>query len=111
MLQNYQKQYGHYMKRFPNNPLNVRFTQEELDNYFPNTVNIVKSISIKLTFSDGFLKNINSTNKCMINLLDVFGWRYLVVGNRFSNLCKNLTPDLNWKINTKMMMEDLSIEK
>lgn len=47
----------------------------------------------------------------MINLLDVFGWRYLVVGNRFSNLCKNLTPDLNWKINTKMMMEDLSIEK
>ena len=42
LMQNYQKQYQQYMKRFPNNPVNVRFTQEEIDNYFPNTVNIVK---------------------------------------------------------------------
>ena len=31
------------MRRYPNNPVNVRFTQEEIDNYFPNTVNIVKN--------------------------------------------------------------------
>ena len=27
LLQNYNRQYNNYMKRFPNNPHNVRFTQ------------------------------------------------------------------------------------
>ena len=31
------------MNRYPKNPRKVRFTQEEIDNYFPNTVNIVKN--------------------------------------------------------------------
>lgn len=43
LLSNYSNQYRGYMNRYPNNPQNVRFTQEEIDNYFPNTVNIVKN--------------------------------------------------------------------
>lgn len=40
---NYNKQYLHYMKRYPMNPKKVRFTQEEIDGYFPNTVTIVQN--------------------------------------------------------------------
>jgi hypothetical protein len=37
----YYKQYQIYIARYPRNPYNVRFTQEEIDNYFENTVKIV----------------------------------------------------------------------
>lgn len=43
ILANYQKQYYHFHSRYPNNPYNIRFTQEEIDNYFENTVSIVRS--------------------------------------------------------------------
>lgn len=31
------------MNRYPARPYNIRFTQEEIDSYFDNTVRIVKS--------------------------------------------------------------------
>jgi len=42
LAQNYRTQYYQYMARYPNNPYRVRFTQEEIDNYFENTVQIVR---------------------------------------------------------------------
>jgi hypothetical protein len=31
------------MNRYPSRPYNIRFTQEEIDSYFDNTVSIVKN--------------------------------------------------------------------
>ena len=35
------------MNRYPTRPYNIRFTQEELDSYFENTVMIVKNFVSK----------------------------------------------------------------
>jgi hypothetical protein len=43
MLANYQRQYYIFCSRYPNKPYKIRFTQEEIDNYFENTVSIVRS--------------------------------------------------------------------
>jgi hypothetical protein len=45
--QNYNTQYYNYMARYPSNPYRVRFTQEEIDSYFDNTVSIVKNFVVK----------------------------------------------------------------
>jgi hypothetical protein len=45
--QNYSVQYNNYMARYPGNPNRVRFTQEEIDAYFDNTVNIVKNFVVR----------------------------------------------------------------
>lgn len=45
--QNYNVQYNNYMARYPGNPNRVRFTQEQIDAYFENTVNIVKNFVTK----------------------------------------------------------------
>ncbi len=34
---------NYYMARYPNNPRNIRFTVEEIDLYFENSVKIVKN--------------------------------------------------------------------
>jgi len=39
---NYQKQYIQFCNRYPAKPYKVRFTQGEIDNYFDNTINIVR---------------------------------------------------------------------
>jgi hypothetical protein len=44
---NYSIQYQNYMNRYPTRPYNIRFTQEELDSYFDNTVMIVKNFVSK----------------------------------------------------------------
>jgi hypothetical protein len=41
--ENFMTQYNQYMVRYPDRPRNIRFTQQEIDNYFPNTVSIVKN--------------------------------------------------------------------
>lgn len=43
LFNNYNTQYYQYMARYPSNPYRVRFTQQEIDTYFENTVMIVKS--------------------------------------------------------------------
>lgn len=47
LLQNYRRQYYNYIARYPSFPSRVRFTQEEIDNYFDNTVNIVRNFVTK----------------------------------------------------------------
>lgn len=39
----YHNQYSNYMARYPQTPNRVRFTQEEIDSYFDNSLAIVKS--------------------------------------------------------------------
>lgn len=46
-MQNYRRQHHNYMARYPNNPTRVRFTQEEIDSLFDNTVNIVRNFVTK----------------------------------------------------------------
>lgn len=40
------------MARYPNTPFNVRFTQEELQLYFENSVKIIKSFIEKNKMQD-----------------------------------------------------------
>ena len=47
LLQKYNELYVQYMNRYPTRPNNIRFTQEELDSYFENTVSIVKNFVSK----------------------------------------------------------------
>lgn len=47
LQQHYNDAYYSYMARYPNNPYRVRFTQEEIDSYFENTVSIVKNFVVK----------------------------------------------------------------
>lgn len=47
LSQSYNQQYYNYMARYPSNPYRVRFTQEEIDSYFDNTVMIVKNFVVK----------------------------------------------------------------
>ena len=47
LSENYNHQYSNYMARYPFNPQRVRFTQEEIDNYFDNTVSIVKNFVVR----------------------------------------------------------------
>ena len=39
--QGFDRQWQKYMRRFPENPLSVRFTRKELDKYFATSVKIV----------------------------------------------------------------------
>ena len=39
----FQNQFSQYVKRFPKHPKNIRFTKEELDKFFPNTIKIVEN--------------------------------------------------------------------
>ena len=48
---NYYVQYQNYMNRYPTRPYNIRFTQEELDSYFENTVMITKNFVSKMEIS------------------------------------------------------------
>ena len=47
LLNNHSRQYRNYMARYPSFPTRVRFTQEEIDSYFDNTVNIVRNFVTK----------------------------------------------------------------
>lgn len=47
LLQNFRVQYHNYLARYPSFPTRVRFTQEEIDSYFDNTVNIVRNFVTK----------------------------------------------------------------
>ena len=46
-MHNYNDAYYKHKARYPRNPSRVRFTQEEIDNYFDNTVTIVKNFVVK----------------------------------------------------------------
>lgn len=43
LMENFNRSTNHYLARYPNNPYNVRFTQEQIDQYFENSVKIVKN--------------------------------------------------------------------
>lgn len=43
LMQNFNNASNNYLARYPNHPYNVRFTQEEIDQYFENSVKIVKN--------------------------------------------------------------------
>lgn len=43
LMENFNRSTSHYLARYPNNPYNVRFTQEQIDQYFENSVKIVKN--------------------------------------------------------------------
>jgi RNA binding exosome subunit len=43
LIKNYEKQYNWFRARYPKNPNKIRFTQDEINRYFGNTLNIVKA--------------------------------------------------------------------
>lgn len=48
MSNNFNKQTQQYRARYPKRPRNIRFTQEEIDSNFENSVKIVKSFAEKM---------------------------------------------------------------
>lgn len=52
LMKNFNQQVDIYRNRYPRYPRNVRFSQEEIDNYFENTVRIVKNFVEKQKIRD-----------------------------------------------------------